>query len=340
MVKKWVFRILAGILSAVVVVSIVFAVTPWPSALLIRGIFTENAAKMSAIMAPFAPEGVTAVLDVQYATAASEPLVKSSDFTTLDVYYPDGTTEPLGTVIWTHGGAWISGDKSNDRTYFELLAVQGFTVVGLNYTYGPEAKYPTAVHELNQAHRFLVENADEFNIDPTRIVLAGDSAGSQLSSQIANIITNEEYARALDITPALNPSQLQGMVLNCGVYDMSTMFGSKGILQWGDDMSLWAYTGERNLTTSTAITEMSSIDFVTEAFPPTYITGGNADPLTEGNSKPFAAKLSSLGVDVDALFWPADYTPKLPHEYQFRLDLQAGQDALAATIKFLNERIG
>jgi len=334
-----VFRVLAGILSAVVVVSIVFAASPWPSALLIRGIFEENANKMAARMAPFAPDGITSQLDLQYAEGSTEPMVSASDFTTLDVFYPEGTSEPLGTVIWTHGGAWISGNKSNDRTYFELLAQAGYTVVGLNYTYGPEAEYPTAVHELNQAHRFIVANAESLNVDPSRIVLAGDSAGSQLSSQMANLITNPEYAEEMGITTALQPEQLRGMVLNCGVYDLSSMFGSKGILGWGDDMSLWAYTGDRNIETSPAVAQMSSINFVTAEFPPTYISGGNADPLTEGNSKPFAAKLRSLGVPVDELFWPADYTPKLPHEYQFRLDLQAGQDALQRTIAFLNQAL-
>lgn len=339
MVTKWVFRILAGILSAVVVVSIVFAVSPWPSALIIRGVFEDGAKKMTAVMAPFAPDGVASQLDLQYAEGSSEEMVSVSEFTTLDVFYPEGTTEALGTVIWTHGGAWISGDKANDRTYFELLAKAGFTVVGLNYTYGPEAKYPTAVHELNQAHRFLLANARELNIDPTRIVLAGDSAGSQLSSQLANLITNPEYAAEMNFEPVLQPEQLRGMVLNCGVYDMASLFGSKGLLRWGDDMSLWAYTGDRNVQTSPAVAQMSSIDFVTAQFPPTYITGGNADPLTEGNSKPLAAKLESLGVSVDVLFWPADYEPQLPHEYQFRLDLQAGQDALQRTIAFLNVQL-
>lgn len=336
---KWVLRVLAGILSAVVVVSIVFAASPWPSAMLIRGIFEENANKMAARMAPFAPNGIASQLDLQYAEGSSEPMVSPSDFTTLDVFYPEGTSEPLGTVIWTHGGAWISGNKSNDRTYFELLAQAGYTVVGLNYTYGPEAQYPTAVHELNQAHRFIVANAESLNVDPTRIVLAGDSAGSQLSSQMANLITNPEYAEEMGIQPVLRPEQLRGMVLNCGVYDMTSMFGAKGILRWGDDMSLWAYTGERNLETSPAVAQMSSINFVTPQFPPTYITGGNADPLTEGNSKPFAAKLESLGVTVDALFWPADYSPKLPHEYQFRLDLDAGQTALQRTLVFLGQQL-
>lgn len=339
--KKWLWRTLAVIAGLVVVTVLVFTVSPWPSALIIRQVFQDGAKKTAAIMAPYAPtSGVDSVLDVQYATDSTQPHVTASDFTQLDVFYPTGTTTQLGTVIWTHGGAWISGNKSNDRSYFEILASKGYTVVGLNYTYGPEAQYPTAVFELNQAHQFLLDNAEKFHIDPNKIVLAGDSAGAQLSSQLAALITNPDFAKEMDFTPALSPEQLQGVVLNCGVYQMNSLLGGKGILGWGDDMSLWAYTGDRDITTSPAMAQMSTINHVTGNFPATYISGGNADPLTAENSKPFAAKLQTLGVNVTELFWPADYTPPLPHEYQFKLNLDAAQTALNETLSFLNERIG
>ena len=339
--KKWLWRTLAVLAGLVVVTVLVFTVSPWPSALIIRQVFQDGAKKTAAIMAPYAPtSGVDSVLDVQYATDSTQPHVKASDFTQLDVFYPTGTTTQLGTVIWTHGGAWISGNKANDRSYFEILASKGYTVVGLNYTYGPEAQYPTAVFELNQAHQFLLDNAKKFHIDPTKIVLAGDSAGAQLSSQLAALITNPDFAKEMGFTPALSPEQLQGVVLNCGVYQLTSLIGGKGILGWGDDMSLWAYTGDRDITTSPAMAQMSTINHVTGNFPATYISGGNADPLTKENSKPFAAKLQSLGVNVTELFWPADYTPALPHEYQFKLNLEAAQTALTETLAFLNERIG
>jgi len=339
--KKWLWRTRAVIAGLVVVTVLVFTVSPWPSALIIRQVFQDGAKKTAAIMAPYAPtSGVDSVLDVQYATDSAQPHVKASDFTQLDVFYPTGTTTQLGTVIWTHGGAWISGNKSNDRSYFEILASKGYTVVGLNYTYGPEATYPTAVFELNQAHQFLLDNAEKFHIDPSRIVLAGDSAGAQLSSQLAALITNPDFAKEMDFTPALSPEQLQGVVLNCGVYQLTSLIGAKGILGWGDDVSLWAYTDDRDITTSPAIAQMSTINHVTDNFPTTYISGGNADPLTAENSKPFSAKLQSLGVNVTELFWPADYTPPLPHEYQFKLNLDAAQTALNETLSFLNERIG
>jgi acetyl esterase/lipase len=144
----------------------------------------------------------------------------------------------------------------------------------------------------------------------------------------------------MGIAPALTDANLQGVILNCGIYRMSAMLGGKGILAWGDDTSLWAYTGDRNLTDSAAMAQMSSYDFVTADFPPTYISGGNADPLTDLQSKPLADRLTSLGVDVTPLFWPADQNPALPHEYQFRLDLAPAQAALDATLAFVAERIG
>lgn len=339
------------VLTLIVTVTVVFNVSPVPGALLIRAFFTQNAAKMSEIMAPYAPtSGVDSVLNVAY-------LPDGDPKTTMDVYYPTGTDKPLGTVVWTHGGAWISGDKANDRSYFEILASHGYTVIGLDYGYGPEAKFPTAVFQINDALAFIQENALTYHVDVNRIVMAGDSAGANLTSQVAALTTNPDYAAQMSFTPALKPSQLRGLVLNCGVYDMANMIGDSDqmdavhttsssqsflqkLLTWGDTTSLWAYTGDKDLTKSTSIAQMSTINFATKDFPPVYITGGNADPLTAAQSVPMVNKLTSLGVSVDSLFWPANYTPALPHEYQFRLDLAAAQTALTRTFEFLSARLG
>lgn len=321
---------IAGLLVATV---LAFVVSPWPGALIIRAVFQSGAEKMLAIMQPYAPtSGVDERLDVEYQA--------DNDWSKMDVFYPTGTTTNLGTIVWTHGGAWVSGNKLTDRPYFQILASHGYTVIGLNYTYGPEQTYPYAVNQLNDALAYIVANADELNVDASRIILAGDSAGAQLSSQLAAIVTNPSYASELGMAPALRAENLRGVILNCGIYRMDKMLGGSGLLAWGDEISLWAYTGDRNLTNSEAMKQMSSYDFVTAEFPPTYISGGNADPLTDLQSKPLAEKLTGLGVDVTELFWPADETPELPHEYQFRLDLEAAQTALTETLAFIDARIG
>ena len=61
---------------------------------------------------------------------------------------------------------------------------------------------------------------------------------------------------------------------------------------------------------------------------------------SEAQAKPFADRLESMGVDVTRLFWPADLTPPLPHEYQFDLDRPEGLAALGAAIDFVWHQTG
>jgi acetyl esterase/lipase len=76
---------------------------------------------------------------------------------------------------------------------------------------------------------------------------------------------------------------------------------------------------------------------MTADFQPMFISAGNADPLLP-QSRAFAEAVSGLGVHVDSLFFPHDYSPALPHEYQFNLDMEAGQLALERSVQFLAGR--
>ncbi len=127
------------------------------------------------------------------------------------------------------------------------------------------------------------------------------------------------------------------MILNCGVYDLRAMAELDGLAAWGFKVALWAYTGTKDWSEQPAGATMSTIEFVTEDFPPTYISGGNGDGLTWLQSLPMAQRLDELGVPVTELFWPAPHEPALPHEYQFHLDLPEAQEALTATIDWLGE---
>ena len=336
--RPWIRRkrnaIPLAFLAAGVLFAFVAYVSPWPAALFIRALFTDSGAKTVAAMEAYAPpaDALEASLDIPYDTTA---VGGSASDRLFDVYSPAGTTGPLPTVIWIHGGAWISGSKDNIDPYVQILAAEGYTTVSLNYTVGPEAIYPVALTQLNDALGFLVAHADEYRIDPDRLVIAGDSAGSQLTSQLAAMITNPDYAATVGLEPSLTPKQLVGVMLNCGIYDVSEIPNAPGIGGWGFRTALWAYLGEKDWANTAGGEEMSTIDDVTAAFPTTWISGGNADPLTAGQSKPFAAKLAELGVDVTTVFYPDDTVPALEHEYQFRLNLDAAQSALASVIQWL-----
>lgn len=60
----------------------------------------------------------------------------------------------------------------------------------------------------------------------------------------------------------------------------------------------------------------------------------NADPLGP-QSVLFDKQLRAKGVKVASLFYPKDYSPPLSHEYQFNLDIQAGNKALERSVEWL-----
>jgi acetyl esterase/lipase len=328
--KGNVVGVVLAVAAVVGAIAAVLRATPWPAVLVIRRVFEKGARETLAEMAPYVPDvEFTVHRDVEYGDAGFT--------TTLDVFEPsDRPGELRPAIVWIHGGAWISGSKIDVEPYLKLLAAEGYVTVGLDYTIAPEAVYPVALTQLNRALGYLVEHADDFGIDPTRIVLAGDSAGAQLASQLAVLITNPQYARLVGIVPALDAEQLAGVVLHCGLYDLRAMASATGIIGWGFKTALWAYTGHKNWSETPAGATMSTIDFVTGELPPVFVSGGNGDGLTHIQSVPLAERMRAAGVDVTSLFWAADHEPALPHEYQFHLDFEEAQQALVRTREFLS----
>lgn len=329
--RKW-FIITASIVAFVLLVALAFRVSPWPGALVIRTVFNRGGGETLAKLEQALPDYPVNVLrDEVY-----RPDDKAAK---LDVYVPQSAKpeQPLPVVIWTHGGAWLSGDKKDAGPYFSRMANEGFVVVAPNYTLAPSKPFPYAIQQLSDAHAYVVANAERFNADPNRIMLSGDSAGANLSAQLAAMITNPAYAAEVGVQPALKPEQLRAVLLFCGIYKMEGLAHPDPtlpkIVGWGDDVAVWAYSGERHASDE-ALRPMSPFYYVTSEFPTTFITGGNADLLTDAQSVPMANELTSLGVDVTRLFYPVDHTPDLPHEYQFTFN-EDGELAFEKTIEFL-----
>ena len=328
-------RFLVCLLVACVILGaityVAFNVSPWPSAMIVRLLFDWRARATAEALDKYVPKDVIARLDEQY--DASDRDAK------LDIYYParaEGSREVLPTVVWVHGGAWVSGDKSHIANYLKILAGHGYTTVGVNYSLAPEKIYPTPVKQVNAALAYLARDASRFHVDGSKFFLAGDSAGSQIAAQLANAISVVSYASRIGVVPSIERSHLRGVVLYCGAYDISQVDLSgafSGFLR----AVLWSYTGTKDFMGDPRLTPASVARFVTPAFPPMFISGGNGDPLTP-QSREMAEAVARQGVYVDSLFYPMDYKPALPHEYQFDLDTAAGQTALERSLRFLAEQ--
>jgi acetyl esterase/lipase len=314
--------------GAVVAAAAAVRLSPWPSALAIRAVFDRGAARASAALAPYAPTDLVEVIDEAY--AVTDPDGR------LDVFRPD-RQEPLPTIVWVHGGAFVSGSKGDVANYLRVLAGRGFTVVGVDYSVAPGKRYPTPVRQVAAALAHLVDHADRLGVDPSRIVLAGDSAGAQIAAQVASLVTDAEYAARVGVGVDLPATSLRGAVLFCGAFDFELSQGSSKVGAWLIDTAIWSYLGTRDHRSDPASALASVPQNLTASFPAAFVSAGNADPLL-AHSLGLVAALEAVGVEHETLFFAEDHEPRLGHEFQFDLDTEPGRLALDRAVAFV-ERV-
>lgn len=321
-----------GVLA--VLLALAWFTSPWPRVWLIRYFFDRGGVATARALARHVPPGVAGITNLAY--LPGDPAAH------LDAFFPaavEGSPTRLPTIVWVHGGGWVAGHRSDVANYTRILAAHGFTTVAVDYALPPQGIYPTAVEEVNAALGWLAANAARLHVDPDRLVLAGDSAGAQIAAQVANIVVNPDYARAMRIAPTIRPSQLAGLVLACGAYDMQRAGGDGGLFARFFAAVFWAYSGRRDFKHDARLRLMSVAQHLTPAFPPTFVTAGNGDALAP-QSRALARRLRGLGVPVDALLYPDDHRPSLPHEYQFNLDDADAQNALRRIVAFAHAHTG
>jgi acetyl esterase/lipase len=134
---------------------------------------TENS---FAALRPAAQEGVT-VRDHTVAVAGGEILVRT--------YIPDDIARPAPVLFYLHGGGWCMGNL--DSAEAECVVQPGdipAVMVSVDYRLAPQFKFPTPFDDCIAAYRWVLERTDELGIDPTRIAVAGGSAGANLAAAL------------------------------------------------------------------------------------------------------------------------------------------------------------
>jgi len=98
------------------------------------------------------------------------------------VYTPNGTG-PFPVVVYFHGGGWVIGSLDLYDASCRALADRArAVVVSIDYRQAPEHKFPTAHEDAYAALQHVLQNAADFDGDPARVAVAGESAGGNLAT--------------------------------------------------------------------------------------------------------------------------------------------------------------
>ncbi|OLL18720.1 MULTISPECIES: alpha/beta hydrolase [unclassified Rhodococcus (in: high G+C Gram-positive bacteria)] len=104
----------------------------------------------------------------------------------LRVYRPHHDDPELPVVVFAHGGGFVFCDLDSHDEFCRAMAEGvGVVVASVDYRLAPEHPAPAAHDDVYAALEWMAKNAASYGGDPSRIVLAGDSAGGNLAATVA-----------------------------------------------------------------------------------------------------------------------------------------------------------
>ncbi|GKZ13334.1 alpha/beta hydrolase [Haladaptatus sp. T7] len=217
------------------------------------------------------------------------------------VYRPDVRDAPV--VVFYHGGGWTLGTlDSIDGVCRELANRAECVVVSVDYRLAPEHPFPAGVDDAVAALEWAADHAETFGGDPTRLGVAGTSAGGNLAAVTAL------YARDFG-GPTLSHQSLLYPITNHAFDTDSYEENGDGPLLTRADMEwFWSHylrspvDGRNPFASPLRARDLSDLP------PATVVTCGH-DPLRDEGIA-YADRLADAGVSV-----AHDHYPGMAHGF-------------------------
>lgn len=224
----------------------------------------------------------------------------------LNLYLPAGDG-PFPVVLNIHGGGFKFGDRTMvSAALGQALLDAGYAIASVDYRLSGEAAFPAAVQDVKAAVRFLRAQADQYKLNPDKIVAFGFSAGGNLASMLG---TTGDVAEFDD--PALGnaavSSRVQAVVDWYGPTDFSQMDAQAKAQGCGSsDQQHGAAASFESLYLGAAVSaapelvqKANPITYITPDDPPFLLQKGDQDcTVPVGQSPLLADALQAAGLDV------------------------------------------
>jgi acetyl esterase/lipase len=211
----------------------------------------------------------------------------------VSIMKPRGATGQLPTVLYMHGGGWILGSvHSHGRLAGELAVAADAAVLFIDYALAPEARYPVQIEQCYAVARWVGEHGDGHGLDPSRIAVAGDSAGGNMATVLCIMakqrgdVTFVQQSMYYPMTDALTSQDSESYRLfENGPY------GDAKTMEW-----FWSsYVPEQDFRLESTVSPLRAKREELEGLPPALVIVDENDILRD-QGEAYAAKLRDADV--------------------------------------------
>jgi acetyl esterase len=211
------------------------------------------------------------------------------------VYRPVG--DPVGQVLYFHGGGFVVGDLDTCEAHCRALAAQADVVVtSLDYSLAPEHPYPVAIDEGLRALRWVCGEDGPAGSRRTPLALAGDSAGANLATSVLLRVPDDPtivVAAQLLLYPMLDPSMsFPSIEENAEGYMLD-----RSTLEW-----FWRLYLPRDVAAEAAAA--APLASPVDGMPATVVVTAGYDPLRD-EGEAYARRLEAAGIPTTTLRYPS-----------------------------------
>ncbi len=230
--------------------------------------------------------------------------LKNQKNCTFDLYCDKNKkTTKQAVLVNLHGGGFVAGDKKYRKSFSEYCLTLNVKVININYSLAPTHNLTQILEELVCLFDWIKNNSEKYFIDMDKIILCGDSAGAYLAACLIALSTNNEYAKAINL-PKID-TKIIGAVFFSGVYYPTDSLDKHMVLNINH--SLWSYLcGEKFIDVETCkkhklYNYINIGDFITNEFPPTFVSYSTTDIFCKGNGEKLISKFESLQIPYRAV---------------------------------------
>lgn len=238
------------------------------------------------------------------------------------IYTPPGDAPAGGwpAVVYFHGGGWVLATiDTYDASARSLCALAKAVVIAPEYRKAPEYKFPAAHEDCYATLQYVASNPSDFNIDPSKIAVAGESAGGNMATAVclmAHDRNGHMPIHQLLIYPVTQTST-----------DSPSYETNADAKPLNKSMMLWffdKYEASPADAQNKYLAPLTASDEDLRALPPATVITAEIDPLHD-DGKMYADKLKSAGVSTTYMNYPG-----VTHEF-FGMALLVDQAKAAET---------